>query len=244
MASLREKLRLRVRQSRRLGEWWVTILDDARNLSSPAGRARLHTRLRYGRRLHQITEYTEPERYPLLFDLAQSICPNAMRILSFGCSTGEEIEALRRRFPEATIVGAELNARSRRAAKDRLRDDHGVLILSSYHSEPLFDAIFALAVLQSRPHMVDGSGITDLSGIYPFARFESEVVRLVDHLKPGGFMCVMHAQYRIEDTLALQKLVALPASPRLSVPIFDCDSTLSDALPGLSMFRKICSSEP
>ena len=72
----------------------------------------------HARQIHQTAPYTWLDRYPELFDLAARLAPDARRILSFGCSTGEELVSLRRRFPEAEIVGAEINPRiARRSAR-------------------------------------------------------------------------------------------------------------------------------
>jgi hypothetical protein len=239
MPSLKEQVRRAVRGARRAGAFWVPPLDFLWQLSSSLGRARLWTRLVHGDELHQITEYTEEDRYPQLFDLAAELRPDAARILSFGCSTGEEIEAVRQRLPEAFIVGAEINPRSRAAARARLAKDDKVRIVRSCREEVLFDIVFALAVLQFRPRQIQERGITDLSRIYPFARFEDEVERLVDLLVPGGLLCVMHAQYRVEDTLASKSLDAVTHSPPPLGPIFGPDERLYVTTPpARSMFVK------
>src|SRR5258708_8966611 len=63
------------------------------------------------RNLFQPDNFTLPDRYPHLFQLAATTIGDGpeKRILSFGCSTGEEVFALRRYFPSATIVGIDIN---------------------------------------------------------------------------------------------------------------------------------------
>ena len=92
----------------------MRLFDTVRLVPSAEGRARLWTRILHGSRVHQTSPDTSEDRYPVLFDLASKLAPDAERILSFGCSTGEELQAIRRRFPDAEIVGAEINPRSRK----------------------------------------------------------------------------------------------------------------------------------
>jgi hypothetical protein len=59
--------------------------------------------------IHQISAKTAFNRYPQIFAGAAHAAPNARRILSFGCSTGEECATLKMYFPQAKVVGADLN---------------------------------------------------------------------------------------------------------------------------------------
>jgi hypothetical protein len=221
----------RLRAGRLRRARWVRLVDAIRQLRSPAGRGRVLTHLRHSRRLHQITEYTEAERYPLLFDLAHRLRPDAQRILSFGCSTGEELEAIRRRFPAAVIVGAEINPHSRRIARRKFAGDARVHVRTQVHSSEQFDIIFAMAVLQFKPHWIEDNRIEDLSPFYPFRRFEGEIARLAGLLKPNGLLCVMHAHYRVEDTAAASRLIAIDAAPLRKDDLFRPDGTRYHPVP-------------
>ena len=209
-----------VRRGRLRGAGWVKLLDGARALASSGGRAQLWTRIAHRGALHQVSGYTEPERYPELFDLAARLKPDAVRVLSFGCSTGEELEASRRRFPQADIVGAEINPGSRRAAARRVAGDARTEVVGPGAIGGGFDVIFALAVLQVQPHRVADAGVEDLSGIYPFDRFDRQVGELAGRLRPGGLLCVFNAHYRVEDSSAAAMLAPLAESPALDHPIF------------------------
>jgi hypothetical protein len=58
--------------------------------------------------------YTLPDRYPWLFGFAATRIgsrPN-LRILSFGCSRGEEVFSLRKYFPSAAVKGIDINPRN------------------------------------------------------------------------------------------------------------------------------------
>jgi hypothetical protein len=58
---------------------------------------------------HQGPNKTALDRYPEIFAAAAAAAPNARRILSFGCSTGEECVTLANYFPNAQIVGTDIN---------------------------------------------------------------------------------------------------------------------------------------
>lgn len=234
------RLREAVRRGRVLGAGWVRLLDAVRGLASSDGRAQLWTRIAHGGTLHQVSGHTEPDRYPGLFDLVARLQPEAARILSFGCSTGEEIEAIRKRFPAAGIVGAEINPKSRSAARRRMRDDARVQVVGpdAIHGE--FDLIFALAVLQVQPHRVVDAGIDDLSAIYPFERFDRQVNELAGRLRPGGMLCLYNAQYRAEDSSAAAMLEAVEESPPVDDLVFaPAGKRYPRGTIGRSLFRKL-----
>lgn len=234
-----ERLRGAVRRGRVGGAGWVRALDALRALGSEEGRAALWTRTAHRGQLHQTSGHTEPERYPDLFDLAARKRPDAARVLSFGCSTGEELQAIRRRFAGAEIVGAEINPRSRRIARERMKSDGRASVVAPQEIAGRFDLIFAMAVLQVQPHRVADGGVEDLSAIYPFERFDAEVTRLVELLAPVGLLCVFNAHYRVEDSLAAAQLMAVEESPALDHPIFGRDGKrLAPGAVGRSLFRK------
>ena len=105
-------------------------------------------------------------RYPEVF-AAAAAAPDARRILSFGCSTGEECVTLAEYFPKAEIVGADINPvillQARKHRSDRIRFVYASdRILSGLGG---FDAIFCMAVLRSAGH-------------YPFEIFEERALFL------------------------------------------------------------------
>jgi trans-aconitate methyltransferase len=90
-------------------------------------------------------------RYPEIFGAAVAALPNAQKVLSFGCSTGEECVTLSSYFPGALIVGADINPmnlwKARKHRSDRVR--------FTYASDRTlrrmgpFDAVFCMAVLRT-----------------------------------------------------------------------------------------------
>ena len=121
---------------------------------------------------------TSLDRYPELFKAAASALPAARRVLSYGCSTGEECATLSNYFPHAEIVGADINRVNLAIAHRRFDwpqiqfvhpDDRRLTQLAP------FDAIFCMSVLRTpyrRRHK------SRAIAAYPFARFEEQVAFL------------------------------------------------------------------
>jgi SAM-dependent methyltransferase len=237
--TLAARLRSNIKAARKRGALWVRFADAARLLPSAEGRARLWTRMAHGSEVHQTTPQTAEERYPELFDLAASLAPRAERVLSFGCSTGEELSALRRRFPQAEIVGAEINPRSRAIAARRIAADPHSTVVAPAALDGNFDIIFALSVFQREPHKVEEMEVEDLSAHYPFARFDDGVARLVRILRPSGLLCVINAQYRIEDSSAADLLEPATRSPRMDSTMFGPDGRRLDRPIARTIFRRL-----
>src|SRR5689334_25213789 len=133
------RLRSNIKAARKRGAFWVRVIDVARLLPSVEGRARLWTKLVHAGEVHQTTPETAEDRYPELFNLAADLGPEAARVLSFGCSTGEELVSLRRRFRKADIVGVEINPRSRAVAARRVAADARSAVISPKALDGRFD---------------------------------------------------------------------------------------------------------
>jgi len=173
------------------------------------------SRFELGRRLRRPVEgrfqpypHTLPDRYPWLFDFAAAALDGvpAPRLLSFGCSRGDEVFSLRRRFPEAAVRGLDIDpgniaaclARSRALADDRL----SFAAASNTRGEPdsLYDAIFCLAVLCHGDLTVGRASRSE--PLLRFADFERTVADLARCLKPGGLLFLHTTNFRFGDTAA------------------------------------------
>lgn len=160
--------------------------------------------------VHQTTSTTLMNRYPDIFSECRQYFHNhsQLKILSFGCSTGEEVLTLRHYFPHAQIIGADVNKRSLKLCRKLPVDDQIRFIYSS--SDELkkhgpFDIIFCMAVLQRTPHKIAASGITNLNDIYPFHKFEHQVMELDQLTKPQGLLVIHYSQYSLLDTRIASK---------------------------------------
>lgn len=175
-----------------------------RALLDPSYRGQLLARVLRARDLHQTTPLTWRDRYPEIFAACRRLlddCPTP-DLLSFGCSTGEEVVTLREYFPTARIVGAEINEHSPAVCRAR-RLDQGVRFVRSSSTVlsrlAPYDAVFALAVLQRTPERIEGMGIRDLRNLYLFERFDAQISEFDRWLRPGGLLVVHHTQYRFDD---------------------------------------------
>lgn len=164
---------------------------------------RLLNRLQPG--VHQHSHVTARDRYPLLFRAARR-CADAAgleqpRILSFGCSSGEECLSLRRVFPDARIVGTDVSPRILARARRACAGDRAIRIVRSRDDAIAalapFDAVFALSVLCRHKETRTRQ---DCSRVYPFERFDSAVRRLAGWLAPGGLLVIYNANFRFRDS--------------------------------------------
>jgi hypothetical protein len=217
-----------------------------RLLSQGRARSELATRLAFSKRVHQDNSFTRPDRYPRLFAAARALLSDdpGLRILSFGCAAGEEVISLQRYFPEASIVGAELNRSLLRACRRLPSDPRRTFIASSHQSiaaEGPYDAIFCMAVFTRRPHEIEARGLRSIANFYPYAMFADELRFLAGQLRPGGLMVVEHGLYLAEDALAGLPVRAVegPGTYLAKGPRFDPLGDLIEPQPVVSrIFRR------
>ena len=183
----------------------ITILYSAINgtfcfLTDSSYRAVLFMQLFNSKNVHQTTPLTGMNRYPEIFSACQNYLKNKknLKILSFGCSTGEEVLTLRQYFPDAEIVGVEINKRSLKICQKHAVDKRVRFLYSTEKNIRRYgpyDAIFCMAVLQRRPHDIAAKGIENLSKIYPFEKFEQQINQLDDHLNNEGLLILHMSPY-------------------------------------------------
>jgi SAM-dependent methyltransferase len=151
---------------------------------------------------------TEPNRYPEIFSFAQSKlgAASAVRILSFGCSTGDEVFSLRRYFPRALIKGLDINPGNIAMCRQRLRRSPDSAIsfatAKSTGAEPsaAYDAIFCMAVL--RHGSLGLPGVKRCDPLLRFEDFERAVADFNRCLKPDGLLAICHSNFRLCDAAA------------------------------------------
>ncbi len=153
---------------------------------------------------HQISSFTLPDRYPQLFEFARNHIKEKdykeLRILSFGCSTGEECFSLATYFPEAQIIGLDINQKCLDEAKSKNQNPN----ITFYKSNDMvlrengpYDLIFCMSVLCKWPAT---RYIDNIKGLYPFEKFNEHIQKLDSLLQPGGILFVTNANFRISDT--------------------------------------------
>ena len=205
---------------------WRLAIAPARIALDAEFRTLVALRVFHADRLHQPTVLTRMNRYPRIFGACRRLLADRTepRLLSYGCATGEEVLTLRRYFPTAFIVGAEINPRSLARCRALPVDDRMTFVESDHARIARlgpYDAVFCMAVLQHGPHGVQQRGITDISRIYPFEKFDREVERLDRHVAPGGLFVIQHAQYDFEDASVAARYAPRDEGPSDGLPRFD-----------------------
>ena len=173
---------------------------------NPRYRSELQLRRERPAGLFQPWSLTSENRYPRIFAFVRERLAGVPEphILSFGCSTGEELVTLRRYLPQAWITGIDINPWNVAVARRRVRRGHDsrtrIVQAASPETEPdnTFDAIFCMAVFRN--------GDLNLAD-YPrcdhrlrFADFERVVADLDRTLRPGGLLAIIQANFRFADT--------------------------------------------
>ena len=173
---------------------------------------------------------TSFDRYPEAFSVVRdALDSRAPRLLSFGCSTGEELLTLRQYFPSATIHGIDPNPMAIRASRALIRTaDAGSITVArggDAQHEPArsYDAVFAMAVFR---HGSLGSAPPSCEKLLRFADFERTIDELATCLRPGGFLVIRHANFRFTDcavAVDFELIAPRPAAPWIQsdTPIYD-----------------------
>ncbi len=177
-------------------------------------------------RIIQTASTTFFDRHPDLFTVMSKLTDanGNIRILSFGSSTGEECQSLRKYFPHARIVGAEVNRDSRNKAIANNQDENILFVDSEPNliaAEGPFDIVFALSVLCKNP---EAEYTDDLSDIYPFEQYCNLVNELSAYVKTKGWLVIRSSNYRFMDTDASKNyLCCQPEGVRAPIdfPKFD-----------------------
>ena len=211
----------------------VAFVRFARALATPLGRGWLRASRR-GALLFQPATVTRLDRHPALFALvaARLVEVAAPRVLSFGCSTGEEPVTLARYLPHARIDAIDANpaciAQARRTV-DRLElrqitfacaDTPDALVADGY------DAVFCLSVLRHgdlevlRPERC--------TGLMAFAQFAAAVEMLDRCVRPGGLLILWGCHFRFTDThiSACYRTVEMPRVKPQPGPFYGPDDRL------------------
>ena len=204
-----------------------------RFLLQPQHRSETLTRLRHPGIHLQGATCTAPDRYPELFAACRHYLSDKPhpRVLSFGCSTGEEVFTLAQYLPIAYITGVDLNRwciQKARAASPAAAS-HTFLLADSpaFVEAPPFDAIFCMAVLQRSENRTHTQSIAH-PGL-PFRRFELQLELLDRKLNPGGLLFLDECDFSLLDTSLAPRYRALEFSGNRVLrerPLFGPDNRL------------------
>lgn len=222
----------------RLGVSILYVLWNAANIMKRVYvdgdfRSILLLQLLNSKNVHQTTSLTSMDRYPKIFSTCRDyfVGKQDLKILSYGCSTGEEVLTLRQYFPTAQIIGIEINKRSLAICRKLSIDEKITFFystLTEIQKHGHFDAIFCMAVLQREPHHIAAKGISSLKKIYPFEKFERKILELDELINPQGVLVIHFTQYSLCDTSVASKYKALGNHNQnnYKCPVFDKNSNL------------------
>jgi SAM-dependent methyltransferase len=179
--------------------------------------------------------FTRPDRYPWLFGFAAERLGSrpSPRILSFGCSRGEEVFSLRKYFPAATLKGIDINPRNIARCRARMRTENlsnmtfEIAATTEGESTSSYDAIFCLAVLVNGDLTTSAAQRSD--PVLYFDTFEQIVSDFARCLKPDGLLVLHTTNFRFCDTAAAGDFdVVYEADPEYLAPdvLFDRNNRL------------------
>ena len=154
--------------------------------------------------MHQISNSTAMDRYPGIFSACRDYfgAKQNLKILSFGCSSGEEVLTLRKYFPSALITGSEINRHALSLCRKHKVDEKVTFVYSNatnIRKHAPYDAVFCMAVLQRSPNRVKNENIRSLKEIYPFEQFDRQISEFDRYLSERGLLVVQHAQYLFRE---------------------------------------------
>jgi hypothetical protein len=166
---------------------------------------------------------------PLLRTASALIGPEKpARILSFGCSVGDELASLHCAFPAARLFGCDVEPAALAAAARILPGDAEVFpsTREAIAAHGPYDMVCALSSLCLHPPPKPEV----MQARLPFALFEDLLGFLVDQLVPGGVLVVVNPSYCVSDTAVAARLqpvrrTDLPFSAY--VPVWNPDGTLA-----------------
>lgn len=199
-------------------------------------RTTILNRLRNPKSLHLTCNYTKMDRYPEIFGQVREYFAERgladskeLRLLSFGCSTGEEAFSLRRYFPHAEIIGVDISEWNLKQANGKNRDPRIRFLFSdekTLASHGPYHAIFAMAVLLRIAHRMEPADSS--ADVYPIEKLEEQLEQLDAHLHDDGLLVIQHTNYHFRDTRFASRYEMIPGtySERDLVPKYGRDSRL------------------
>jgi 2-polyprenyl-3-methyl-5-hydroxy-6-metoxy-1,4-benzoquinol methylase len=149
--------------------------------------------------INQLSHTTGYNRYPTIFGEIQQMLQDhnpPPTILSFGCSTGEEVMTLHNKyFPHSQIMGYDIDE-SIIKTLNRKNTLHEVHYCSNVTELSTYDICFCMSVLCRWPESM---------GPYTFAQFESTVKQIDELINPGGYLCIYNSKYLLLETVVGHK---------------------------------------
>ena len=154
----------------------------------------------------QKSNVTEFNRYPRIFskvaEVISKIQEHQANLLSFGCSSGEEIISLDKLYVKgANLIGVDISQKMIEEARKKIPENNTVRFFQTEEAgwkiQDGYDVVMALSVLCNWPKT---EKLVDIKSIYKFSEFEMQVKELSNFVKPGGYLVIHNTNYNFEDT--------------------------------------------
>lgn len=155
----------------------------------------------------QVNTHTAFNRYKEIFKFVASVLPGSNKLLSFGCSSGDEVFTLSEiYYDNSRILGVDINPDMLVDARNKLKSadvrSNSVEFIDSdsflQSQEDEFDCIFCMSVFCLWP---DTREMSDISQVFPFQKFVDALETVDKVLKTGGFLVLVNTSYSFEDTI-------------------------------------------
>ena len=194
----------------------------------------------------QTTQATIYDRYPHVFTGTKLIIQKEfsdlirnLEVLSFGCSTGEEIKTLYDKYiSNANFTGVDIHEPSLNKAKELLKDYENTRFINfnEFSSEfKRYDIIFCLSILCKHLFSKNEPPIS-------FKLFDKTLVLLDEALNIGGYLVVYNSNYCILDSSIGNKYepiyVETITESNLNVQMY-CKDGINLREFGICLFKKI-----
>lgn len=193
------------------------------------------------RGLFQPSGTTHANRYPDIFAQVAAHLRDKpdLRLLSFGCSSGEEVFTLAQLFPTATVRGIDIVAARIRTCRARWQQQGSPSRIefikagsTDLEASDSYDAVFAMAVFR---HGDLGTAPPLCQPLFDPRAAERALTDLARVLKPGGLLAIRHANVRFTDMAIAQGFEPVyhcPPLPMIRTPIYDLAGTLRPGIVG------------
>jgi SAM-dependent methyltransferase len=195
---------------------------------------------------NQISNVTAMNRYPSIFGGVKRIVSEhtqtyPLSILSFGCSTGEEVRTLKEMyFQDCKITGVDISETIIEKNKLENTDPDVTYVTPSElkHSQQQFDIIFCMSVLcihcSGKQSQLAANG-------YLFDTFERTLVDLHQMTKIGGFLVIYNEAYLFHETCLrdMFETICVNGVTTGFVARWKKDGTLVEGKSPMHIFRRI-----
>ena len=155
---------------------------------------------------HQISNATSYNRYPNIFKYLSNIFNQNADILSYGCSSGEEVSTLNDLyFKNSNIFGFDTDITVIKKAEkrtDNIKDNKNIIRISNSIQDIEFDIVFVMSVLCKWPQT---KNVEDCNNYYRFSDFQDELNKIDSLVKVGGYLVLYNTNYLFSDTVIYNK---------------------------------------